>query len=80
MHDVIGGAGMLRGWVAVWSMQMLWLFASLTIAVGVVGVLETLVAGYHRRREVESTADAGPDERQSRGVGQLGQGPSRRNR
>jgi hypothetical protein len=34
-------------------MQMLWLFASLTVAVGVVGVLETLVAGYPRRREVE---------------------------
>jgi hypothetical protein len=53
MHDMIGSAGMLRGWVAVWTMQMLWLFASLTVAVGVVGVLETLVAGYHRRREVE---------------------------
>jgi hypothetical protein len=34
-------------------MQMLWLFASLTLAVGVVGVLETLVARYHRRREVK---------------------------
>jgi len=53
MHDMIGSAGMLRGWVAVWTMQMLWLFASLTIAVGVVGALETLVVGYHRRREVE---------------------------
>jgi len=53
MHDMIGSAGMLRGWVAVWTMQMLWLFASLTVAVGVVGVLETLVARYHRRREVK---------------------------
>jgi hypothetical protein len=53
MHDMIGSAGMLRGWVAVWTMQMLWLFASLTAAVGVVGVLETLVARYHRRREVK---------------------------
>jgi hypothetical protein len=53
MHDMIGCAGMLRGWVAVWTMQMLWLFASLTVAVGVVGVLETLVARYHRRREVK---------------------------
>jgi hypothetical protein len=53
MHDMIGSAGMLRGWVAVWTMQMLWLFASLTVAVGVVGVVETLVAEYRRRREVK---------------------------
>jgi hypothetical protein len=53
MHDMIGSAGMLRGWVAVWTMQMLWLFASLTVAVGLVGVVEALVAQYRRRREVE---------------------------
>jgi hypothetical protein len=53
MHDMIGSAGMLRGWVAVWTMQMLWLFASLTIAVGVEGVVETLLAGYRQRREVK---------------------------
>jgi len=44
---------MLRGWVAVWTMQMLWLFASLTVAGGVMGVLETLLARYYRRREVK---------------------------
>ena len=53
MHDLIGSAGMLRGWVAVWTMQMLWLFASLTVAVGVMGVVETLVAEYRRRRDVK---------------------------
>ncbi len=53
MHDIIGSAGMLRGWVTVWTMQMLWLFASLTVAVGVVGIVETLVADYRRRREVK---------------------------
>ena len=68
---------MLRGWVAVWTMQMLWLFASLTVAVGVVGVLETLVARYHRRREVK-IKHADPDERQSRGVASVAQGSGRR--
>ncbi len=53
MHDIVGSAGMLRGWVAVWTMQMIWLFASLTVAVGVVGIVEILVAAYRRRREVK---------------------------
>jgi hypothetical protein len=43
MHDVTGSAGMLRGWIAVWTMQMLWLFASLTIAMGVLALVEALV-------------------------------------
>lgn len=41
---------MLRGWVAVWTMQMLWLFASLTVAVGLVGVVETLISARRERR------------------------------
>ncbi len=56
MYDMIGSAGMLRGWVAVWTMQMLWLFASLTVAVGVVGIVDTLVAEYRRRREARPLA------------------------
>ncbi len=56
MHDIIGSAGMLRGWVTVWTMQMLWLFASLTVAVGVVGVVETIVDEYRRRREARPLA------------------------
>ena len=39
MHDMIesvmvGSAGMLRGWVEVWTTHMLWLLATLTVSVG----------------------------------------------
>jgi hypothetical protein len=57
MHDAIGSAGMLRGWTAVWTMQMLWLFASLTIAVGVLALVELLVLEYRRRRLTKVNAD-----------------------
>jgi hypothetical protein len=57
MHDAIGSAGMLRGWTAVWNMQMLWLFASLTIAVGVLALVELLVLEYRRRRLTKVNAD-----------------------
>jgi hypothetical protein len=53
MHDMIGSAGMLRGWVAVWTTQMLWLFACLTVVVGVVGIVETIVVGCRQRRELK---------------------------
>lgn len=46
MHDVIGDAGMLRGWIAMWSTGMLWLLASLTLSVGAAAVTEMLM---HRR-------------------------------
>ncbi len=49
MHDMIGSAGMLRGWVAMWTMQMLWLLGSLTMSVGAVAVGELLVNAYSRR-------------------------------
>jgi hypothetical protein len=48
---------MLRGWTAVWTMQMLWLFASLTIAVGVLALVELLVLEYRRRRATKVNAD-----------------------
>ena len=34
MHDMIGSAGMLRGWIALWTTHMLWLLATLTVSVG----------------------------------------------
>lgn len=40
MHDVIGSAGMLRGWVALWTVQMLWSFATLVVAVGALALAE----------------------------------------
>ena len=42
MHDMIGSAGMLRGWVEVWSAHMLLLFATLTVSVGVAALVELL--------------------------------------
>ncbi len=49
MHDMIGSAGMLRGWVAMWTTQMLWLLACLAASVGASAVLELLIAGRSRR-------------------------------
>jgi hypothetical protein len=43
MHDMIGSAGMLRGWVAVWTTHMLWLLAVLTVSVGAAAVAELLI-------------------------------------
>ncbi len=49
MHDIIGSAGMLRGWVAVWTLHSVWLLASLTVSVGAVALSEFLVADRRRR-------------------------------
>ena len=38
MHDVIGSAGMLRGWIALLTTHMLWLLATLTVSVGTAAV------------------------------------------
>ena len=51
MHDVIGSAGMLRGWVTVWTTQMLWLLAALTVSVSAAVMAELLIARRTRRRE-----------------------------
>ena len=50
MHDMIGSAGMLRGWVAVWTTHMLWLLAVLTVSVGAAAVAE-LLFGARARHE-----------------------------
>jgi hypothetical protein len=49
MHDMLGSAGMLRGWVILWTMQMLWLLATLTVSVGAVAVVEVLIGVRDRR-------------------------------
>lgn len=43
MHDVIGNAGMLRGWIAVWTMQMVWLFVALAFSIGATAMMELLM-------------------------------------
>jgi hypothetical protein len=45
---MIGSAGMLRGWVAMWTMQMLWLLATLTLSVGAMAVGELLISVRNR--------------------------------
>ena len=64
MHDMIGSAGMLRGWVAVWTWQMVWFAATMTATVGATAMLELLFTGHARRpqatpRPQEAVADVG---------------------
>ncbi len=64
MQDMIGSAGMLRGWVAVWTMQMVWFAATMTVTVGATAMLELLFNGHARRVRDElplhaSDTDAG---------------------
>ena len=47
MHDMIGSAGMLRGWVDVWTTHMLWLLATLTLSLG--GAAGVELVATHRR-------------------------------
>ena len=49
MRDMIGGAE----WVAVWTMQMAWLVATMTIAVGAMAMAELLIAGRARRAQAK---------------------------
>jgi hypothetical protein len=54
MHDLIGSAGMLRGWVEVWSAHMLLLLGTLTVSVGSAGLVELLTT---RQRTAWSAVD-----------------------
>jgi hypothetical protein len=65
MHDMIGSGGMLRGLVALWTTQMLWFMAAMTVTVAVTAMAELLFAGYARRARVTlplrtSVTDARP--------------------
>lgn len=51
MHDAIGSAGMLRGWVAIWTEQMLWPLATLVVALAVMMVAEALMTVRTRREQ-----------------------------
>ena len=50
MHDMIGSAGMLRGWVDIWTTHTLWLLGTLTVSVGAGALVELLIT--ERRRAV----------------------------
>jgi hypothetical protein len=49
MHDMIGASGMLRGWAAVWHMQLVWLLVMLVMSVALTAVIESLVATFRSR-------------------------------
>ena len=53
MQDMIGSGGMLRGWVAVWTLQMVWFAAMMTVTVGVTAMLELLFTGHARHERTE---------------------------
>jgi hypothetical protein len=59
MHDMIGSAGMLRGWVDVWPAHILWLLATLTVSV-CAGVLVELLTTGHRRAIHDGAAPVQP--------------------
>jgi len=44
MHDMIGASGMLRGWAAVWHMQLVWLLMMLVVSVAATALIESLFA------------------------------------
>jgi hypothetical protein len=48
MHDMIGSASMLRGWLDVWTAHILWLLATLTVSVGAAALVELLTTEHRR--------------------------------
>lgn len=43
MHDVIGSAGMLRGWIALLTNGLILFTATMTLTVGAVAIAELLI-------------------------------------
>ena len=69
MHDMIGSAGMLGGWVDVWTTHMLWLLAPLIVSVGA-GALAKLLIIEHRQvvRDAAPRSVAPPPRRHDKGT------------
>jgi hypothetical protein len=51
MHDAIGTAGMLRGWVTIWTIQMLWPSLALAVSLGAMAITEALIEARGQRRQ-----------------------------
>jgi len=49
MHDMIGASGMLRGWTAVWQMDLVWLLTMLVVSVTVTTLVEWLISALRSR-------------------------------
>ena len=50
MHDMIGSAGMLRGWTMLWRMELIWLLPMLLVSVMVIAQVEKLIWSWRLRR------------------------------
>jgi hypothetical protein len=46
VNDAIGYAGMLRGWITLWQMQLTWLLPMLVVSVAVVTLVGLLVSTF----------------------------------
>lgn len=51
MHDAIGIAGMLRGWVSIWMTQTIWLVVALAVSIGTMVIVEALITARERREQ-----------------------------
>ena len=51
MHDAIGTAGMLRGWVTIWTVQMAWPLLALVVSLGAMAIAEALMEALGQRRQ-----------------------------
>ncbi len=64
MHDAIGTAGMLRGWVALWTGQMVWPLLVLAVSLGATAIAEALMDARGQRKQhglpLASAGTAGP--------------------
>jgi hypothetical protein len=50
VNDMIGSAGMLRGWTMLWRMELMWLLPALLVSVMVVAQVEKLISSWRLRR------------------------------
>jgi hypothetical protein len=50
VHDMIGSAGMLRGWTMLWRMELMWLLPALLVSVMVIAQVEELISNWRLRR------------------------------
>jgi hypothetical protein len=57
MYETIGSAGMLRGWVDLWTTHTLLLLATLTVSVGIGALVELIT---ERRRAVQDRSVSAP--------------------
>ena len=51
MHDAIGTAGMLRGWVAIWTVQMAWPLLALAVSLAATAIAEALMEARGQRTQ-----------------------------